>query len=90
MTFMARAQSWSGNGKTDFYVIVNVTLMILRYCYEDLDQFLRPYACAIGPEFIRIDNYVRLHHAHATNAFLECETIVRIDWHARSPDLNPI
>ena len=35
---------------------------------------------------------VRLHRAHVTklNAYLERETIVRMDWPARSPDLIPI
>ena len=28
-------------------------------------------------------------HPHVTNAFLESERIKRIDWPARSPDLNP-
>ena len=87
---MAMAQSWSGNGKIDKYVIVNVTLMTLRYCDEVLDQCLMPYAGSIGPEFILIDNYARLHRAHVTNAYLERKTVVRMDWPARSPDLNPI
>ena len=37
-----------------------------------------------------MDTYARLHRAHVTNAYLERETIVRMDWPARSPDLNPI
>ena len=37
-----------------------------------------------------MDNNVIFHRAHVTNAFLELETMVRMDWPARSPDLNPI
>ena len=33
---------------------------------------------------------MQVHRAHVTNAYLEHETIVRMDWPARSPDLNPI
>ena len=37
-----------------------------------------------------MDNNVRPHHAHVTNAYLEHETIVHLDWPAGSLDLNPI
>ena len=37
-----------------------------------------------------MDDNVRPHHAHVTNAYLEHETIVHLDWPARSLDLNPI
>ena len=37
-----------------------------------------------------MDTNVIFHSAHVTNAFLERETMVRMDWPARSPDLNPI
>ena len=75
------------NGKADLYIIENGTLVALRYCNEILDQFARPYEGAIGPEFILMDDNAR---PQVTNVYLEHETIVRIDWPARSPDLNPI
>ena len=84
---------WKGinvNGKTDLYAIENGTLTALRYCNEILNQFVRPYAGSIGLVFILIDDNVRPYHAHVTNAYLEYETIVHLDWPARSPDLNPI
>ena len=92
---MAMSQSWFGQAlasteKTDLYFIENGTLTALRYCNEILDQFVRLYADAIGPEFIQINNNALPHRAHATNDYLECETIIRMDWPARSPDLNPI
>ena len=43
---------WAGisvNGKTDLYVVVKGTLTAVRYCNEIRDQFVRPYAGAIGP-----------------------------------------
>ena len=84
---------WAGivvNGNTDLYVIENGTLAALRYCNEVLYQFVRLYAGAIGPEFILMDDNASPHRAQVTNAYLEHETIVRMDWPARSPDLNPI
>ena len=51
---------------------------------------MRPNAGAIGLGFILLDNNVRPHRAHVTNASLECEAIVCMDWPARSPDLNSI
>ena len=41
-------------------------------------------------DFILMDHDARPHRAHITDAYLERETIVRMDWPARSPDLNPI
>ena len=78
------------NGKTDLYVVENGTLMAVRYCNEILDQFVKPYAGAISLDFILMDDNARPHRAHVTDAYMECETIVHMDWPARSPDLNPI
>ena len=78
------------NGKTDLYAFENGTLAALRYCNEILDHFVRPYAGSIGQEFILMDNNARHHRAHVTNAYLEHETIVHMDWPAWSQDLNPI
>ena len=50
---------------------------------------MRPYAGAIGLDFILTDVNARPHRA-VTDAYLERETIVCMDWPARSPDLNPI
>ena len=64
---------WAGisvNGKTDLCVIENGTLTALRYCTEILDQFVRPYEGAMGPEFILMDDYTRPHRARVTNAYL--------------------
>ena len=62
----------------------------LRYCNEILDQFVRPYAGTIGQKFILMDDDVRPHRANVTNAYLEHETIVHMNWPAWSLDLNPI
>ena len=59
--------------------------------YRDgiLDDYVTPYAGAIGPQFIFKDDYARPHRARVVEDFLQQETIVRMDWSACSPDLNP-
>ena len=84
---------WAGisaQGKTDLHVIDNGTLKAGRYVNEILDVHVRPYAGAIGPDFILMDDNARAHRARITNRYLEQAAIVRLDWPARSPDLNPI
>ena len=84
---------WAGispQGKTDLHVIDNGTLMALRYVNEILDVYVRPYAGAVGENFILMDDNARAHRARITDQYLEQATIVRMEWPARSPDLNPI
>jgi len=50
---------------------------------------MRLYAGAVGPRFVLMDDNARLYRARVTNAYLENQTI-RMDWPARSQDLNPI
>ena len=90
MIGLAGAQSWFGQGKTDPHIIDNGTLTALRYVNEILDLYVRPYAGAVGENFILMDDNVRAHRARITDQYLEQATIVRMEWPARSPDLNPI
>jgi transposase len=62
----------------------------VRYRDEILDGYVRPYAGAVGPEFILMDDNARPHRARVVEQYLEQETIVYMDWPARSPNLNPI
>ena len=80
----------SAQGKTDLHVIDNGTLTALRYVNEILDVYVRPYAGAVGENFILMDDNARAHRARITGHYLEQATIVRMEWPARSPDLNPI
>ena len=92
---MAGLQLWCGReisaqGKTDLHVIDNGILTAQRYVNEILKVHVRPYADAIGPDFILMDDNARAHRTRITNRCLEEAAIVRLDWPARSPDLNPI
>jgi len=84
---------WAGismQGKTELHIVENGTLTAERYCNEILDVYVRPYAGAIGQDFILMDDNARPHGARITNQYLDAATIVRMDWPARSPDMNPI
>ena len=62
----------------------------LGYVNKILDVYVRPYAGAVGENFILMDDNAHAHRARITDQYLEKATIVRMEWPARSPDLNPI
>ncbi|GFY01617.1 transposable element Tcb2 transposase [Trichonephila clavipes] len=49
-----------------------------------------PYAAAIGDDFILMNDNCRPHRANLVEDFLFEGGIVRIEWLACSPDMNPI
>ncbi|GBM65998.1 hypothetical protein AVEN_152202-1 [Araneus ventricosus] len=55
-----------------------------------LDAYMRHYAGAIGDDFLLQDDNARSHRARIMDDYLQQETIQRIEWPARSLDLNPI
>ena len=55
-----------------------------------MDVYVRPHAGAVGENFILMDDNAHAHRARITDQYLEQATIVRMEWPARSPDLNPI
>ena len=78
---------WAGisaQGKTDLHIIDNGTLMAIRYVNEILDVYVRPYAGAVGENFILMDDNVHAHRARITDQYLKQATIVRMEWPARS------
>nr|KAG5705712.1 hypothetical protein BaRGS_026651 [Batillaria attramentaria]KAG5705713.1 hypothetical protein BaRGS_026652 [Batillaria attramentaria] len=80
---------WDGisvQGKTDLHVFWNGTLTAIRYRDEILGPVVRPYAGAIGPEFILMDDNARPHRARIVDQYLEEESMERMEWPARSPD----
>ena len=84
---------WAGisnDGRTDFNVIRNGALTGVRYREEILHPIVHPYAGACGQRFIMMDDNARTHRAIVVDQYLEQEGIERMDWPAKSPDLNPI
>ncbi|GFX21285.1 DDE_3 domain-containing protein [Trichonephila clavipes] len=77
-------------GHTDLHVFHGGTVTGLRYRDEILDPYVRPYASAIGNDFILMDDNARPHRARIVEEYLEDHGLERMEWPARSPDLNPI
>ena len=89
----ASVMVWAGisiGGHTDLYFIDRGALTGVRYRDEILHPIVRPFAGAIGDDFILMDDNARPHRALVVNQYLQRETIVRMDWFSCSPDLNPI
>ena len=66
------------------------SLTAIRYRDEILRPLVRPYAGAVGPGFLLMQENARPHVAGVCQQFLQEEGIDAMDWPARSPDLNPI
>ncbi|GFV62778.1 transposable element Tcb2 transposase [Trichonephila clavipes] len=84
---------WAGislGGHTELHVFHGGTVTGLRYRDETLDPYVRPYAAAIGNDFILMDDNARPHRARIVEEYLEDHGLERMEWPARSPDLNPI
>ncbi|GFW28236.1 transposable element Tcb2 transposase [Trichonephila clavipes] len=77
-------------GHTDLYIIRDGPLTARRYRDEILRPIVVPYAAAIGDDFILMNDNCRPHRANLVEDFLFEEGIVRMEWTACSPDMNPI
>ncbi|GFY36018.1 transposable element Tcb2 transposase [Trichonephila clavipes] len=78
------------DGRTDLYIIRDGPLTARRYRDEILRHIVVPYAAAIGDDFILMDDNSRPHRAILVEDSLFEEGIVRMEWPACSPDMNPI
>ncbi|UYV84058.1 hypothetical protein LAZ67_X001011 [Cordylochernes scorpioides] len=84
---------WAGissSRRTHLHIFSGGTLTAQRYRDEILEPYLRPYRDQIGHNIIFMDDNARPHRARLVNEYLQSENIRRMDWPARSPDLNPI
>ena len=84
---------WGGislGGRTALHVLDRGSLTAIMYRDEILRPLVRPYAGAVGPGFLLIQDNARPHVAGVCQQVLQEEGIDAMDWPARSPDLNPI
>jgi transposase len=84
---------WGGislGGRTALHVLARGSVTAIRYRDEILRPLVRPYAGAVGPGFLLMQDNARPHVAGVCLQFLQDEGIDAMDWPARSPDLNPI
>ena len=77
-------------GRRALHVLARSSLTAIRYRDEILRPLVRPYAGAVGPGFLLMQDNARPHVAGVCQQFLQEEGIDAMDWPARSPDLNPI
>ncbi|GFW38431.1 transposable element Tcb2 transposase [Trichonephila clavipes] len=84
---------WAGimiNGRTRLHVVANGTMMGQRYIDEVLLPHVRLFRGSVGDKFVFMDDYATSHQTLAVQDCLDSESIQRLVWPARSPDLNPI
>ncbi|GFW91905.1 transposable element Tcb2 transposase [Trichonephila clavipes] len=61
-----------------------------RYCNEILLPYVRLFRGAMGLQLLFMVDNAPCHRTVVAEQLLESEDIERMDWPARSPDLNPI
>ncbi len=71
-------------------VIDGGALTAVRYQDEVPEPVVRPFARALGQDFVLMHDNARPHTVRVVQAYLEQEGIDVMEWQARSPDLNPI
>ncbi|GFX14964.1 transposable element Tcb1 transposase [Trichonephila clavipes] len=84
---------WGGimlGSRTDLHIFDAGSVNGTRYCNEILLPYVRLFRGATGLQFLFMDDNAPCHRTVAAEQLLESEDIERMDWPARSPDLNPI
>ncbi|GFW78977.1 transposable element Tc3 transposase [Trichonephila clavipes] len=84
---------WEGimlGSRTDLHIFDAGSVNGTRYCNEILLPYVRLFRGAMGLQFLFMDDNAPCHRTVAAEQLLESEDIERMDWPARSPDLNPI
>ncbi|GFW01672.1 transposable element Tc1 transposase [Trichonephila clavipes] len=84
---------WGGimlGSRSDLHIFDAGSVNGTRYCNEILLPYVRLFRDAMGLQFLFMDNNVPCHRTVAAEQLLESEDIERMDWPARSPDLNPV
>ncbi|GFV64134.1 transposable element Tc1 transposase [Trichonephila clavipes] len=84
---------WGGimlGSRTDLHIFDAGSVNGTRYCNEILFPYVRLFRSTMGLQFLFMDDNAPCHRTVAAEQLLESEGIERMDWPARSPDLNPI
>ncbi|GFX03230.1 transposable element Tcb2 transposase [Trichonephila clavipes] len=76
--------------RTDLHIFDAGSVNGTRYCNEILLPYVRLFRGAMGLQFLFMDDNAPCHRTVAAEQLLKSEDIERMDWPARSPDLNPI
>ncbi|UYV68047.1 hypothetical protein LAZ67_5002900 [Cordylochernes scorpioides] len=78
------------DARSPLHVFEGGTLTSQRYRDEILEPYVSFFRVGVGPSFIFMDDNARPHRFLIIDEYLESEGIQRMEWSARSPDLNPI
>ncbi|GFV04624.1 transposable element Tcb2 transposase [Trichonephila clavipes] len=84
---------WGGiklGSRTDLHIFDAGSVNGTRYCNEILLPYVRLFKGALGLQFLFMEDNAPCHRTVASEQILESEDIERMNWPARSPDLNPI
>ncbi|GFV66131.1 transposable element Tc1 transposase [Trichonephila clavipes] len=84
---------WGGimlGSRTDLHFFKAGSVNGTRHCNEILLPYVSLFRGAMCLQFLFMDDNAPCHHTVAAEQLLESEDIERMDWPARSPDLNPI
>lgn len=84
---------WGGvmrNGKTDLVILINETMNAVRYRDLCVNEIVVPFAENFGDGFVLVDDNARPHRAEIVNEVLRENGIDRMNWPAKSPDMNVI
>ncbi|GFU19642.1 transposable element Tcb2 transposase [Trichonephila clavipes] len=84
---------WGGimlGSRTDLHIFDAGSVNGTRYCNEILLPYVRLFRGTMGLQFLFMEDNAPCHRTVAAEQLLESEDIERMDWPARSPDLNPI
>ncbi|GFU02412.1 transposable element Tcb2 transposase [Trichonephila clavipes] len=84
---------WGGimlGSRADLHIFDAGSVNGTRYCNEILLPYVRLFRGAMGLQFLFMDDNAPCHRTVAAEQLLESEDIERMEWPARSPDLNPI
>ncbi|GFY26882.1 transposable element Tc3 transposase [Trichonephila clavipes] len=76
--------------RTDLHIFDVVSVNGTCYCNENLLPYVRLFKGAMCLQLLFMDDNAPCHRTVAAEQLLESEDIERMDWPARSPDLNPI
>ncbi|GFS84754.1 transposable element Tc1 transposase [Trichonephila clavipes] len=76
--------------RTDLHIFDAGSVNGTRYCNEILLPYVRLFRGAMGLQFLFMNDNAPCYRTVAAEQLLESEDIERMNWSARSPDLNPI
>ncbi|GFU81039.1 transposable element Tcb2 transposase [Trichonephila clavipes] len=77
-------------GEASCLVVVQTFTSSTQVQLTELLPYVRLFRGAMGQQFLFMDDNAPCHCTVAAEQLLDSEDIERMDWPARSPDLNPI